>query len=155
VFQRGKAVANTLSEDDFSKLLSTLEVAYQRSLIRRWGVRSSVWSPPTDVYEAGDRLIVCAEIAGMRDGEFHITVDERFLVINGVRPRAYGHPQPALHQLEIRHGEFHIEVMLPWPIDRSGVEASYRDGFLQIELPRHRSQSVNVINVHVEEDVDS
>jgi HSP20 family molecular chaperone IbpA len=143
-------MVNVLSEDDLSRLLSSLEAAYNRGLLRRAGIRSNAWSPPTDVYEANDRLIVCIEIAGMREGEFHVTLHEHALVVTGVRARSEEHPRQALHhQLEIRHGEFRAEVALPWPVDRSQVEAGYRDGFLWIELPRRPE---HIINIRVGED---
>ncbi|NOG63674.1 MAG: Hsp20/alpha crystallin family protein [Chloroflexi bacterium] len=138
-------------DDEFSKLLSTLEAVYTHSLVQRRGGKPAAWRPPTDVYEADDRLIVCVEIAGMRDGEFHITIDERLLVISGVRIRDYEHPQPSLHQLEIRHGEFRVELMLPWAVDRSRIEANYRDGFLQVELPRRQDRQIHIINVRIDE----
>jgi HSP20 family protein len=139
-------------DDEFSKLLSTLEAVYTRSLIQRRGGKPSIWQPPTDIYEVNDRLIVCVEIAGMRDGEFQITINDRLLVISGVRVRSYEHPQPSLHQLEIRHGEFRIEVLLPWAVDRESVEAAYRDGFLQVELPRRQDRQIHIINVRHDED---
>ena len=65
--------------------------------------------------------------------------------------RDYEHPQPSLHQLEIRNGEFRIELMLPWAVDRSRIEANYRDGFLQVELPRRQDRQIHIINVRIDE----
>ncbi|HAX69692.1 MAG TPA: hypothetical protein DCY14_08810, partial [Anaerolineae bacterium] len=50
-----------------------------------WQVRSSVWRPPTDVYETGDALIVRMEIAGMRDEDFEVSVENYTLYILGSR----------------------------------------------------------------------
>ena len=51
-----------------------------------WAVRSGVWSPPTDVYEAEDAYIVRVELAGMSESDFEITLEDGFLNISGTRP---------------------------------------------------------------------
>ena len=43
-----------------------------------WTVRSSAWSPPTDAYETDDAYIIRVELAGMRDSDFEITVENGF-----------------------------------------------------------------------------
>jgi HSP20 family protein len=96
--------------------------------------RACVWSPPTDVYEIEEAVIVRVEIAGMTEDGFVITLDERFLTIRGTRPdiperRAY-------HQLEIPFGEFISEVELPVPVVMDKIQAIYQGGFLRLVLPK-------------------
>lgn len=93
------------------------------------------WHPPTDVFEDGGRLVVVTEVAGMQDGQFSVLLDEGTLTISGNRP-PLPNKKPAFHQMEVRHGEFRVELNLPWPVDEAAVEASYMDGFLRVELPR-------------------
>lgn len=107
---------------------------------------TTVWHPPTDVYERHERLIVVVEVAGMRDGEFSVVLDGQRLVISGTRQRVAG-PDCAYHQLEIPFGEFRTEVSLPWPVTRDDVIATYRDGFLRVELPHVLAQKIQVIDV--------
>jgi HSP20 family molecular chaperone IbpA len=106
----------------------------------------SLWHPPTDVLEDDDRLYIVIEIAGMRDGDFQVTVANRVLSVRGVRPiRAQS--CTAYHQLEIQQGEFRTEVNLPWAVDEDGIAAKYEDGLLRIELPRAEPRSVHVVEV--------
>jgi HSP20 family protein len=105
------------------------------------------WSPPTDVVEEKDRLIVLVEIAGMRTGEFHISVDPQRLVIAGTRStRSQG--CVAYHQLEVCFGDFRTEVLLPWRVDEDKITAHYEDGFLRVELPRLAVEDSRVITVN-------
>jgi HSP20 family protein len=97
--------------------------------------QSNVWRPPTDVFEMEDRLVVLVEVAGMRDGEFNVALQERKLVISGVRRRMVA-DRMAFHQMEVRYGEFRTAISLPWPVERAQVSAKYKDGFLRVELPR-------------------
>jgi HSP20 family molecular chaperone IbpA len=46
--------------------------------------------------------------------------------------------------MEIAYGEFVAEVALPVPVDSSGVEASYADGFLTVTLPKVKARRISV-----------
>ena len=101
-----------------------------------WQLHSNAWSPPTDVYEIEDGYVVKVEIAGMREDNFEVAVENNILLISGHRPdlperRAY-------HQMEIRFGKFEIAVGLPAPVDMENARAEYQDGFLTIHLPKIR-----------------
>lgn len=119
-----------------------------RGTVRRWVVvrHVTVWHPPTDVYELDNQLIVAVEIAGMREGDFSISLHSKKLIISGVRKRTTP-PEASYHQLEIAFGEFRTEVNLPWPVERDAVTATYRDGFLKIVLPHAAARSVHIVNL--------
>ncbi len=139
--------------DDMPESEMALESLDQQTA-RRWMVtrQSHVWRPPTDVFELEDRLVVMVEIAGMRDGEFNVVLQDRRLMISGVRNRS-ARERMAYHQMEIRYGEFRTEVSLPWSVGRDSVTAIYRDGFLHVELPRARNQQIHIVDVEQEADV--
>jgi len=100
--------------------------------------------PPTDVYEKQRGLVVQVEIAGMSDDDLVIKLNERTLVIEGVRrdPEV----RRAYHQMEIRYGAFRAEVLLPRAVDAERVEATYEDGFLRILFLRPPVHRVPVVS---------
>jgi HSP20 family molecular chaperone IbpA len=104
--------------------------------------RPRFWRPPTDVYETDTALVVRVEIAGMREVDFTISLVERNLLISGVRQDT--NERRAYYQMEIPFGEFAIEIELPYPIMVDEVEATYREGFLRIVLPKARPQQIKV-----------
>ena len=104
------------------------------SSYEKWSARLHVWQPPTDLYETDKDFIVQVEIAGMRESEFAISIEQRTLMISGVRKvpnnaRAY-------YQLEISSGEFFTAVELPGTIIHEEIDATYSDGFLRIVMPK-------------------
>jgi HSP20 family protein len=105
-------------------------------------VRAGVWSPPTDVYETEKDYVVRVEIAGMREGDFEITVEDNFLVINGTRPDVP--ERRAYQQMEIRFGKFETAVGLPGPIDLEASRADYTEGFLTVTLPKAKPNQIQV-----------
>ncbi len=104
-----------------------------------------IWHPPTDVYETDSYVVVKVEIAGMEEEDFDVSLETKKLSISGVRhdPAA----KLAYQQMEIIYGQFETEVYLPWAIDEEKVEATYRNGFLSIYLPKVQPRQVPVTNV--------
>lgn len=120
---------------------STIEVRRDILHAIHWQVRSSVWHPPTDVYETEDDFIVKVEIAGMRDEDFTVAAENRLLRIEGVRPDPAG--RRAYHQMEILSGKFEIDVELIVPVNMESASAEYKDGLLTIILPKTKHQPYN------------
>jgi HSP20 family protein len=110
----------------------------------RWRIisRPHVWRPPTDVYETDEAIVVRVEIAGAREADFSISLQERVLSIKGARSDS---PEKrAYYQMEIPYGEFSTEVELPFPVVAEKIEANYRDGFLRILLPKARPRQIPI-----------
>jgi HSP20 family protein len=100
-----------------------------------WQVRSTLWRPPTDIFETEENFIIKVEIAGMRDEDIEVAMENNLLVISGNRTdipeqRAY------YHQMEIQSGKFEIAAEIPVPVDAEKAGAIYKDGFLTITLPK-------------------
>ena len=107
-----------------------------------WTVRSSAWSPPTDVYETEDAFVVRVEVAGMREEDFEIALEDGVLKISGTRPDVP--ERRAYHQMEIRFGKFSTAVGLPGPVNVEKSQAEYEDGFLTIILPKAKPNFIQV-----------
>lgn len=99
-----------------------------------WQVKSSLWDPPTDLYETVEAYIVRMEIAGMREENFEVSVQNNTLYITGVRHDLS--VKRAVHQMEIRSGKFASVITLPGSVDIDQALAEYQDGFLTITLPK-------------------
>ena len=104
------------------------------TLSRQWATRPHLWRPPTDLCEKDREYIVRVEIAGMQDAELNIAIEGRELAIYGLRQAPNEHA--AYHQLEVRFGEFLSVVDLPGEVDVDAISADYKDGFLNVTLPK-------------------
>ena len=105
-------------------------------------IHSYSWSPPTDMYETEASFVVRVEVAGMREPDFTINIEDNFLVISGVRIESP--ERRAYRQMEIRFGEFSTAVELPLGVDVSKADADYKDGFLMVILPKLKPTNVAV-----------
>ncbi len=104
--------------------------------------RQYVWRPPTDVYETDKEIIIRVEISGMKNGDFSITLEDRALVIRGIRMEKP--ERRAYHQMEIRFGEFATQVEIPSPIISEGIKAEYNDGLLMVTLEKAKPQRIDI-----------
>jgi HSP20 family protein len=123
---------------------SPLLVEARREILHAvsWQVRSSVWSPPTDVYDTEVSYVIRVEVAGMRDEDFEVTIENNTLLVSGIRPDVP--ERRAYHQMEIRFGKFATAIGLHHPIDLENAKAEYSDGFLTITLPKAKPSQVKV-----------
>jgi len=100
------------------------------------------WQPAVDIHETDGLLIVKMELAGARADDLQVTLapDDRVLVVSGGRSEHHADRdgRTRCHQLEIYFGPFERAIALPPDItvDRDKISASYRDGFLQITIPK-------------------
>ncbi|NTW11934.1 MAG: Hsp20/alpha crystallin family protein [Anaerolineales bacterium] len=101
-----------------------------------WHVRSNTWRPPTDMYETEDNVIVKMEIAGMRDEDLEVALQDNQLSISGTR--ADSTERKAYHQMEIPFGKFSVGIELPVRVNTESATAEYKDGFLTIQLPKEK-----------------
>jgi HSP20 family protein len=111
-----------------------------------WHVRSSVWSPPTDEYETDEAYIVRVEIAGMREEDFEVSLDNHTLHISGARPDLT--KRRAYHQMEICFGKFATTISLPGAVSLERSHAEYKNGFLTVVLPKENPTPNKVEHSH-------
>jgi HSP20 family protein len=92
--------------------------------------------PPVDVYETNDEVVVVIEVAGLKENEIELEVDGAALTFRGERAPLKGRPKRVYSQMEIGHGHFQREVALPAPVSPEGARAVYKNGILEIALPK-------------------
>ena len=129
----------TIIRRPFSTIVETRKEVFHAT---GWQVRSSLWMPPTDVYETEENLVIKMEVAGMRDEDFEVAVEKNVLMIAGSRPDP--NERRAYHQMEIMSGKFELAIQLPVPVDIDNAHAEYKDGFLTILFPKVRARRVEV-----------
>ncbi len=123
----------------------TVTVTEKRREVSRtvgWQVTSSVWSPPTDVYETDVDFVVRVEVAGIRETDLDVSFENGILTIDGVRPDVTEHR--AYHQMEIHFGKFSTAIGVPGPIDLDNSVAEYKDGFLIVRMPKAKLSNVKI-----------
>ena len=135
---------------DFERIRERMEQAWRQVLGPPGAPRfsSPLIEPSVDVYETDDEVVVVAEISGISEEEVEIVVDGKVLVLSGERKPGIGRPGRLYSQMEICHGPFRRELLLPAEVNPDEARAGYAQGMLEIVLPkvaRHISQRVKFV----------
>lgn len=95
-----------------------------------------VFAPPTDIYETEKNLVIRSEIAGMKPEEILISFENGILLISGSRDERDARAKRNFRQMEINYGKFEKNIEIHCGIDPEKARASYKDGFLEIIIPK-------------------
>jgi HSP20 family molecular chaperone IbpA len=100
---------------------------------------TGTWHPAINAYRCRDWILICAELAGVDRSQIRLRVEPRRVWLSGQRsppePRDSEGPPLQVLAMEIDHGAFEREIVLPAEVDPAQVQAQQREGFLWISLP--------------------
>ncbi len=102
---------------------------------------TSEWSPAVDVREYADRFQLLLDVPGVEPKDVEITLDNGVLTVSGNRAEekavgSNGTELPQQQRLERRLGRFYRRFILPDTADAENVNASGRNGVLEILIPK-------------------
>lgn len=124
----------------------------------RPGVASGkAWEPHVDVIEDDRRILIKAEIAGVRGEDIQLIYipENHSVLIRGFRREEdyEDGERTNFYQLEIFYGAFQREVKLPdVAIEQGRIKASYRNGFLLVQVPKQGKVLLRRVSVRKRED---
>jgi len=106
-----------------------------------------VWSPLVDVHETQDGLLLQVELPGVKPEDIQVSIVGDTLTLQGERKRETEVKEDHYHRIERSYGTFRRSVVLPSVVDPGRVKATYRDGVLQIQLPKKEEAKPKEIKV--------
>lgn len=89
-----------------------------------------------DIYEDGPYIVIQSTVAGVKPEDIDISLQEETLTIRGSRARAEAVKEDNFYYRELYWGAFSRSIILPEEVDFSKAEASIKNGFLTIRLPK-------------------
>lgn len=99
--------------------------------------RAYFWAPSADVLETEDAFIVIVELPGVDREDVAVEVKSRTLWVYGERRfEKFCEGEGVYHSLERSYGPFARRFTLPKGVDRAGVSAKFKNGLLEITLPK-------------------
>ena len=107
------------------------------------------WAPPVDIFERGDNLILSAELPGVSREELELKVEGNVLTLRGERQRDKTIQDEQYHRVERTYGTFSRSFTLPSTVDSARIEARFKDGILEVTLPKAEDAKPKRIDVQV------
>ena len=89
-----------------------------------------------DITEEKDRILVRTDLPGMKQEEISVEVSDGALTIKGERKRESETKDAKTYRVERHYGSFLRSFALPAGVDASNVSAAYKNGVLEVSLPK-------------------
>ena len=111
---------------------------FDETLSRIWKeeVPRGFWSPPVDILEKENEVILKMDLPEVNQSEIEIKVEEITLIIQGERKFVKESSDTNYLQIERRYGTFQRTFTIPRAIDQEKIKAGYKDGVLRVVLPK-------------------
>jgi len=134
--------------DFVNDLQTDLNRAFNQSLSRRsdW---ARGFTPHIEVREQKDRYDVTVDLPGMKKEDLHISVEGNVLTLKGERKSESEQKEKGYFYSERYHGAFSRSVELPTEIQQDKIKATYKDGVLDISLPKSENAKPKQIDIEV------
>ena len=103
------------------------------------------WTPAADIYETESGYLIAIDLPGIDRDALEIDVDDNRLLIKGTRAIA----ESKQHRAERPRGKFLRTFSVPGSVDQGKIGAEYKDGVLQIRLPKRSEQKPKKIDIKI------
>ena len=113
------------------------------------GNSGALWAPAVDIIDEKDHLRVRADLPGMKKDEIEESVNNDTLTIRGEKREEKEIKEKDYVRSERYYGAFHRSFTLPAGVDPQKVNAGYKDGVLEIALPKREDAKPKQIKVDI------
>ena len=103
------------------------------------------WTPAADIYEIDSGYLIALDLPGIDREALEIDAEDNRLVVKGTRTIA----ESKQHRTERPRGKFLRTFSVPGSVDQAKIAAEYKDGVLQIRLPKRTEQKPKKIDIKI------
>ncbi|HER63226.1 MAG TPA: Hsp20/alpha crystallin family protein [Desulfobacteraceae bacterium] len=104
-------------------------------------------TPSVDIFEEGNDLVLKAELPGMTKDDLNVTITENRITISGEKKQEEKVEKKDYHWVERCYGSFCRSFRLPEYVNGDAAKASFKDGVLEIRLPKTKEAKQKKITV--------
>lgn len=103
------------------------------------------WTPASDIYEIESGYLIAMDLPGIDREALEIDIDDSRLIVKGTRAIT----ESKQHRSERPRGKFLRTFSVPPSVDQAKIAAEYKDGVLQIRLPKRSEQKPKKIDIKI------
>ena len=107
-----------------------------------------LWNPAVDLYEKDGHFMIKAELPGVDKKDIKIDLQDRLLTLSGERTYDNEVKEENYYRRERSYGKFQRAFTLPADVDSDKIKAEFKDGVLQIEVPKPEEKKAKQVTVH-------
>jgi HSP20 family protein len=120
-----------------------------RELADNGGLALADWTPAMDVQETDAEYLVKTDLPDVKKGDVTVSVQDGQLCVSGERKHEKEEKGKRFHRLERAYGRFERRLGLPTDVDPTKIAAEFKDGVLQVHLPKSATARPQTIDVKV------
>lgn len=142
---------------DFGNLQDEFSRIFSGGLPRIFGgeeVFTGKWSPHVDIFETDGAIVLEADLPGMKAGDFNLSIENYRLTLTGERKFDKEAKGENWHRVERNYGSFTRTFTLPNTVNVDEVKAEFKDGVLNVTLPKREEVKARNINVTIKSDTN-
>lgn len=109
-----------------------------------------VWAPAVDVAEDDEKIVVKAELPGMKKEDIDIELVGDTLTIRGERKFETEEKKENYVRIERAYGRFQRSFTLGVPVKQSAIKAGYKEGVLEVTIPKAEEVKPKKVKVTAE-----
>lgn len=109
----------------------------------------TAWAPTVDIYETENELVVKADLPDLSEKDIDVRVENNMLTIRGERKFDQTVKEDKFLRVEGAYGAFSRSFSLPNTVNTEGVQASYKNGVLKVELPKRAESKPKQVKVNI------
>jgi HSP20 family protein len=113
------------------------------------GMSFSGWSPAVDVQETDHEYVIKADLPDVKKEDVKVELLEGTLTIEGERQQEKEEKGKKFHKIEREYGKFLRRFVMPSEVDASKVQAEFKNGVLNVHLPKSATAKPKAIDVKV------
>jgi len=107
------------------------------------------WAPAVDIVETPEEFVLKADLPEIKKEEVKVTVENGVLSIEGERKQEKEEKGKRYHRIERSYGCFMRTFSIPDNVDETKVRAEFKDGILNLRLPKTEKAKPKAIEVKV------
>ena len=107
------------------------------------------WTPPVDIYETQDEVVLRADLPGIDQKDIDLRIENSTLTLRGERKFQKEANEEDYHRIERSYGVFSRSFQLPGSIDQTKIAATHKEGVLEVHLPKREDTKPKQIKVDV------
>jgi HSP20 family protein len=111
------------------------------------GIGRGAWAPSVDIYENKDQIVLEAELPGMKQEDFDLSIENNVITLRGERRFEKTDETDNYHRVERSYGSFTRSFTLPQTVSAEGAKAEYNNGVLRVTLPKREETKARRIQV--------
>jgi len=111
------------------------------------GDLAPLFAPPADIHETADEFVVKLDLPGVSLKDIKVNLTGEILSIRGERSQEKTENGVSRHRVERIHGSFERTFVLRAPLRGDQVKASYKDGVLEVHVPKAEEAKVREIEI--------